>query len=958
MSTPLRQSRLPFGTKRKPARSPSPDDPPRSSSTAHLRRQPITHNFVDQKRSARERRDQLPSDGEDLSHDDSDDEPQLASVERRDVREQLFDFEAEESSGSGSDDGGRSRGKRRKRYSDEETEEDEQEVEVQLDPKRVRGKVKGKNKAREIVVSSSSSEDEAPKASTSKSTLPAASTSRATASATPQSPARPRKARAPSRSVFEGVIIDVPPRKRARATVSPAKPASAKEKGKGKEAPVVVLEESEGPESDEPVRPSQRAMKRAPLRSKTGSQSSKGKGTVKKPSPAPAHTKEKGKKRTRAASSSSSSASASPAPSSASDSDALPVPSSLRRKPAAPKKPAKKRTRKLATLSQGFRDRRSADEASGSEDFIVDDDDELRYDTEVEEEANEEEKRRLEREAARRRERDRAEREKERERREREGRAWKNQEEGADGENGQGEGGEEEEEEEDVRPKKRPVSPAKGKGRAKAVVSDEEDDDVVVELAKQPLKGKEAAPPPPPAASTSKGKRQPKSAATVPTDSDDDADSEEVGAPSQRRKGKAAPLAKKDKKRKGKEKEKLKEKKRRRTRRSDDEPDDLEILDEITVVDDKLRKIKTNEGKFAALKAARERRQASTKKLVVLDSDDSDSTPRPASTSASQKDKSKGKAVDKPKRHRPRYAGASSSSSSSSSGEGSEVSDESSGSEDIDKFIVEEEDDEKTRRIVEDFRAGVRGKSQGIKWSIKTYLQYLIHNIVCPEVDWLRDPDFKQAEQHVIGHIDSLLASLLKSQAWKPKFGHALDTRPELTIDEFEGAVGCEACSKHDRVSKFIGTLKGRKYDRKTFRPVTASDDSSDSSADSSDEEKTDDENDKYPKMKEYEFNLGSFCAGRGAIYHDLRHWAIKTRERMSDLLDKHGRQAPPSGLGKVTSTMSRKEKEETRARLASWKTEEAKRLSEALDDGGYVIRFAGNLQKEIQDAVEKFTKK
>jgi hypothetical protein len=50
----------------------------------------------------------------------------------------------------------------------------------------------------------------------------------------------------------------------------------------------------------------------------------------------------------------------------------------------------------------------------------------------------------------------------------------------------------------------------------------------------------------------------------------------------------------------------------------------------------------------------------------------------------------------------------------------------------------------------------------------QTDLLWLIHIIVCPEVDWLKpsQPDFRDAQARVLKHIQGMLDSLVGSAAW------------------------------------------------------------------------------------------------------------------------------------------------------------------------------------------------
>ncbi|GAA5887189.1 hypothetical protein JCM5296_004553 [Sporobolomyces johnsonii] len=879
-ASPLRQTTLAFPQKghlaisdSPPLRSSSPAASPQSSSRSK-HPQPIRHAFVDKAKQARASQDGYRSAAESVGSDESEGEPQLRR-EKDHVEvggdDYLFDDEAEDDDdyesgdsrdGAGSDerqvsDDGRRRSTRPKRRRSSS-------VEVDAPPP------SSSKKRRAVVVESSPPDDESdvvvqddpPVASTSQhhrpasqtaSTNPAASTSRhlavpsapastSVSQSQSQSSAPPSRARrfqrAGSRSTFEGVIIYTP-----SPSVSPrarSKAASSRPSRAGTAAPEEANPDVDMDEEDDDA-------------SIAGPSSSTRKG--------------KGKKRGVIASSSDSDRS--PVDS---DDDPLPVPASLLSKPKPSAKPKAKRQpktrQKLTHLSQGIRDRRSADEASGDElDWVVED---------------------------------------------------------------------EEHEEEKKRRRKR-------KGKEKARKESEEDDDEATQASDE---------------------------------------SDEVVVP-KKRKGK------------GKGKEKAKEKgrsKKRRHRRSpsvDEEPDDLEILDEVTVREDKLRARKSTAGRFADLKAARERKAASSSQAkpprIVLDSSDEDeassraasASPYPASLSQLRR------AHQQPTRtHRPspRFLGDPSHPSSSSA-ESSSSSDSDSATPDLDDnlehFIVDEDADDEGRAIVQEFVDSVRGKSQGVKYYLKTYLLYLVHLIVCPQVNWLDDPEFKEAQERVHGQLQGMLQSLIGSSAWKPKFHHVMDSRPEMTLVELgadEKGAACDACTMgNSRHSAFVASVGGPKYDRKTLRPIASSDDSSEESSSDTDTDSDDDDDSdvaskkkskskkrkgrgkKKSRDKVYEFNLGKFCAGRSEVYHTFTHWAFTTRERMAQKLAPLQRDVAPAELHEG---MSKEERKEAKKREVDRRADEATRLGGVLEERKVISDFANRLEKEIQDAIASFSER
>ncbi|GAA5833554.1 hypothetical protein JCM9279_001557 [Rhodotorula babjevae] len=419
----------------------------------------------------------------------------------------------------------------------------------------------------------------------------------------------------------------------------------------------------------------------------------------------------------------------------------------------------------------------------------------------------------------------------------------------------------------------------------------------------------------------------------------------------------------------------------------DDEPDDLEILDEDTVRENKFRARQDKSSRFAQLKAARERasrlssasdlsssadeprfvhaERAAKNKAVVLDSDD-----EPPSTA---------KVASSQVRH-PHYLGETSSSGSSSGSSSHADEDEPAHprmatedlSEDLDGFIVDNSDDD---QVVHSWRESVRGQSQGLRYYVKQYLSLLVFLIVDPQCDWLAsDKEWRDAHQRVHSHLTGLLNSLISSSAWKPKFKHAVDTRPDMYLDSLEAeerGVACDACTMGKaRHSTLRATVSGPKYDAKTLQPIEAEDDSSDESSegdsDDEDERKRRRRRSKRSKDKTYEFALGASCAARAEVYHELKHWSYQTRQRLVDKLDavRHSLpaladdDAPRAGASSTaTATASRDERKKQRERDKARRAREAGRLVEELERRQVMGDFASKLVDEIERAQKAFAK-
>ncbi|GAA5856735.1 hypothetical protein JCM8547_008815 [Rhodosporidiobolus lusitaniae] len=894
MSSLYKQQKLSFATDGRPVvdgEAASSRSPSPDLASKRRATQPIWHAFVDTKKQ-RKGQDGARSDGEDVSGEETDPSFEAGGGG-------FLDDEASETSDEGSDVSGGGK-RRRKRYSDEETEEDE--VAVVESSSRRNGSKKGKDKA--IVLDRSEDEESegeglAPLASTtttkSTSSFPKPpSTTSTTSTTAPQ-----RKKR--SASVFEGVIIERSPKKKltkkTSSTLSTAPSAVSRLKGSVnlfKDGSPAPIKEEKASRTLDLAKSSSEDDSDAPVWPSQRKEPQSKKAAKEK---AAKEKAAKGKKRSH------SQRTLTPS----SDSDSLPVPESLKKQLQKRKRQKKEvdRRKKLATLTQSTQDRRSADEGSSDSAYVVDDDAPLRYDTDVEDEMHG-----LDSKGKKRRR-------KELEKKALEKGKGKQREVVVSSSSG----------EESDQPKNMQKKAGKGTVRDSA---DEEEEEEVRPAKKDKGKGK-------------KKSKEEVQAELLATDESEDADSEEVGR--RRKKGGKKQLKKKTKRR----------------QRSDEEPDDLEILDEQTVIEDRFRTLKDKSSRFAALKASREQRVAAANKSkrIGLDSGDEVEAASQGTRSRSQSARPSAAAS---KKSRPTYLGAASSSSESESEDGSDVSFGSDNTTDIDEFLVNDDDDDEARAIVDTFREGVRGRSQGMRFYFKTYLVYLIHTVVCPQVDWIdmKDTDFKEARNRVQEHLRGLLQSLIGSSAWKPKFQHAMDTRPDFVLDEIpagERGGPCDACTMGGhRHSVFTATLGGRKYNAKTLRLMTVSDDSSDSSSDESSSSSSDDgkkSKDKYPKEKKYEFSLGKFCAGRADVYHQVKHWPYRTKERMLERLKPLRNPVPRK---KLAPGASKEERRKAEKELVEWKANEAVRLVEEAEKRKIASNFANALDKELQDAINNFT--
>jgi hypothetical protein len=93
--------------------------------------------------------------------------------------------------------------------------------------------------------------------------------------------------------------------------------------------------------------------------------------------------------------------------------------------------------------------------------------------------------------------------------------------------------------------------------------------------------------------------------------------------------------------------------------------------------------------------------------------------------------------------------------------------DEGDGDED-DAFLVDDEGEDANDEEVYRFRQQMSTQIQGIQYHLKTYIQWLVHLIVCPQVDWLEeDANFEASFKMINDTLKSLVQSLIGSSAWR-----------------------------------------------------------------------------------------------------------------------------------------------------------------------------------------------
>ncbi|KAK4054462.1 hypothetical protein OIV83_000956 [Microbotryomycetes sp. JL201] len=384
--------------------------------------------------------------------------------------------------------------------------------------------------------------------------------------------------------------------------------------------------------------------------------------------------------------------------------------------------------------------------------------------------------------------------------------------------------------------------------------------------------------------------------------------------------------------------------------RDDSDEDDLSLSGQETIQPSRLRPPSRTTSKFAALRALRQGKAKATddghrakvrNMIVISDSDDDESSENDNRLSRSPRDGVR------------RYLG----SQARDFVEEAPSSLDSDLDRDDEEFIVEGSDNDEDAQVVAEFREKISTGAQGQMYYLKTYLLWLVHTIVCPDVDWLEeDETFRVAERAVTNRLQDLLRALIGSSAWRRPFKKALEEKPEQTtleLNAIERGGPCEACTMgRSRHSSLLMLFYGQRYDRHTFQDAEIGSDDDGPSVDSGDEaQDTEARHMEWNGTAAIAFNVGSSCAGRASIYHELHHWAYTTHHRMTTKLD--AERSSRLNVEGATKAERRKLKREAIER----DRKEADRCAAVLDAEGTISDFARQLDDEIKRAVNAFAR-
>lgn len=122
--------------------------------------------------------------------------------------------------------------------------------------------------------------------------------------------------------------------------------------------------------------------------------------------------------------------------------------------------------------------------------------------------------------------------------------------------------------------------------------------------------------------------------------------------------------------------------------------------------------------------------------------------------------------------------------------------------ENLEGLIDEElEEDAEAQKVVAEFRNELASQAQGLRFYLKTYIQWIIRMIACPEIDWLEEhKDYMTAFRIVEDSSRSLLNSLIGSMAWRIPYKKAITALPNFFLEDLlDGERGCACGESHSR---------------------------------------------------------------------------------------------------------------------------------------------------------------
>ncbi|KAI5850892.1 hypothetical protein BZA05DRAFT_52516 [Tricharina praecox] len=213
------------------------------------------------------------------------------------------------------------------------------------------------------------------------------------------------------------------------------------------------------------------------------------------------------------------------------------------------------------------------------------------------------------------------------------------------------------------------------------------------------------------------------------------------------------------------------------------------------------------------------------------------------------------------------------SASAPSSGGDGDGSDSTSGDEDLDSFVVEDDPDDLIGapdvQIPLEFTSAAHESDSE---QFRLYVEFLIHDVLFPNT-----VTKGEVETNAVRRLETAAASfgnsVIQSGAWTASFARALKARPNLVTGECEKADHCDACNRNNQHCTLTVQFLGHRYNKDTLCDLSSGEE----------EESTDEHGEElFPEDKI--FQLGKMCYTRARSAHTLFHW----KKELKGWVEKH----------------------------------------------------------------------
>jgi hypothetical protein len=219
-------------------------------------------------------------------------------------------------------------------------------------------------------------------------------------------------------------------------------------------------------------------------------------------------------------------------------------------------------------------------------------------------------------------------------------------------------------------------------------------------------------------------------------------------------------------------------------------------------------------------------------------------------------------------------------------------------------FVVDEDEDETLGVPGGIPLAFTRFASEKPKNLFKYALEWFVQKKINPAFgmnDEIYELTFKKLDDEIRG----LAGSKFTSSAWTPDFTVALQSRPEIVVDNASDNSAlrdrCDACNRSGHPATFRIQFLNKPYDKETLEPISERDDDDDDDDDDDSESQSEGQSTRHRQRADYdskgrivppestEFFVGKFCTANAETAHALSHWKYHLNEWVITWLTSRG---------------------------------------------------------------------